>query len=151
MPPVSKKEKAARWRPVSSKGPIILASVEPKDHLAFRLGLRGNGVVLYSTTCGAEALSFGIETADMDNAVAVVAPRGKEHEILSAMLGGAEYCALLVSTAWAEKAHLAPCAGHAGFPMFKVMPPSLSASTRACSRVRVPVMPDRVAGGPCWG
>ncbi len=87
----------------------------------------------------------------MDDAVAVVAPRGKEHEILSAMLGGAEYCALLVSTAWAEKAHLAPCAGHAGFPMFKVMPPSLSASTRACSRVRVPVMPDRVAGGPCWG
>ena len=93
-----------------------MASVEPRDHLTFRLGLRGNRVVLYGTTCGAEARSFGIETADMDNAVAVVAPRGKEHEILSAMLGGAEYYALLVSTAWAEKAHLAPCAGHAGFP-----------------------------------
>src|SRR5436190_21367026 len=115
MPPVSKKEKAARWRPVSSKRPIILASVEPKDHLAFRLGLRGNGVVLYSTTCGAEALSFGIETADMDDAVAVVAPRGKVHEISSAMLGGKEYSVLLVSTAWAEKAHLAQCAGHDGF------------------------------------
>ena len=85
-----------------------MASVESGDHLAFMLGLRGNGVVLYGTTCGAEALSFGIETADMDNAVAVVAPRGKEHEILSAMLEGAEYSALLVSTAWAEKAHLAP-------------------------------------------
>ena len=110
-------------------------------------GLRGNGVVLYGTTCGAEALSFGIEAADMDNAVAVVAPRGKIYDILSAMLGGAEYSALLVSTAWAEKAHLAPCAGHAGFPMFKVMPPSLSASTRARSRVRVPVMPDWVPAG----
>ena len=64
-----------------------MASVEPRDHLAFRLGLRGNGVVLHSTTCGAEALSFGIETADMDDAVAVVAPRGKVHLISSAMLG----------------------------------------------------------------
>ena len=72
----------------------------------------------------------------MDNAIAVVAPHGKVHEILSAMLGGAEYFALVVSTAWAEKAHLAPCAGHAGFPMFKVIPPSLSAvreRARACA------------------
>lgn len=71
----------------------------------------------------------------MDKAVAIVAPRGEVYEILSAMLGGAEYSALLVSTAWAEKADLAPCAGHAGFP-FKVMPPSLSASTRARTRSR---------------
>ena len=67
-----------------------------------------NGVVLYGTTRGAEALRFGIEAAGLDDAVAVVAARWVHHEVLSAVLWCTEHAAVLVGTASAEKAHLAP-------------------------------------------
>jgi hypothetical protein len=60
---------------------------------------------------GAEALAFGIETAEMDDAVTVIASAWVDKHILGAVVWSAEHAALLIGAATTPKAHFAPATG----------------------------------------